>query len=139
MILSHQHCAINPKGKHNSCCCHSHLWYQITQRKFFSDSFSKQNVAYKTDFCRITSQLKCLLNDNISDSRFRYHVIACKIQLMYFTDQSRHFLSSCGWLTCMQNNYHGILSNTKLITDLQHIRVMNFKHQLSSYVFLSFK
>lgn len=51
----------------------------------------------------------------------------------------RHFLNSCGWLTYIPNNYHGILRTSKLITDLQHREVRSFKHQLSLYVFLSFK
>lgn len=57
-----------------------------------------------------------------------------EIQLIRFTDQMRHFLNSCGWLTYIQNNYHGILRNSKLITGLQHRGVRSFK----PYIFLSF-
>lgn len=62
-----------------------------------------------------------------------------EIQFIRFTDQMRHFLNSCGSLTYIQNNHHGILKNSRLITDLQHRGVMSFKHQLSPYVFLRFK
>lgn len=62
-----------------------------------------------------------------------------EIQFICSADQLKHFLNSCGWLTHIQSNYHGILRNIKLITDLQHIRVTSLKHQFSSYVFLSFK
>lgn len=44
-----------------------------------------------------------------------------EIQFICSADQLRHFLNSYGWLTHIQSNYHEILRNTKLITDLQHM------------------
>lgn len=60
-----------------------------------------------------------------------------EIQFICFTDQLRHILNSCGWLIYIQNNYHGILRNTKLITDIQQVGVKCVLSIDSDHMYLS--
>lgn len=95
---------------------------------FSPASFSTQNAAYEIYFHRITNQLKCLLNDNISESGFRILLLHIEMQFRCSTDQLRHFLNSLGWLVYHQiiiMRFLGILNNY-----LQHIGALHL--QMSS-------
>lgn len=101
---------------------------------FSPASFSTQNAAYEIYFHRIINQLKCLLNDNISESGFRILLLHIEMQFRCSTDQLRHFLNSLGWLVYHQiiiMRFLGILNNY-----LQHIGALHLQMSSLTIFFL---
>jgi hypothetical protein len=93
-----------------------------------------QNAAYEIYFHRIVNQLKCLLNDNVSESGFKILLLHIEMQFRCSTDQLRHFLNSLGWLVYHQiiiTRFLGILNNY-----LQHIGALSFQVSSSPHAFL---